>query len=107
MTSPDFVPVTDEIVKQFYGEIPPVTIRAVAAVQDGRVLGIAGVYKIGMAYALFSDLTDEFVANKRNLVIGLREVRKIMDRLHMPVYAKPETENTTLIEHAGVTVWPG
>lgn len=106
MTRVEFVPATKELVEKFYGDIPPVTIRAVAAVRDGEVLGIAGVHRMGMGYALFSEAKDEFFKNKRDVVRAIREVKKITDTLKMTLYALPQEEgNTILIDRMGAKIW--
>lgn len=106
MTAVEFVPATREHVLAFYGETYPMTLRAVAAVRDGRVLGIAGVHRIGMGYGLFSDLSDEFLKNRRDVVRGLHEVEKITKSLKMTLYAyAQDPNNTRLIDRLGATIW--
>lgn len=106
MTRVEFVPATKELVESFYGEPQQVTIRAVAAVRDGKVLGIAGVHRMGMGYGLFSDLSDEFLRNRRDVVRGLHEVEKITRSLKMTLYAKAQDpDNTVLIDRLGATLW--
>lgn len=106
MTAVEFVPATREHVLAFYGETYPMTIRAVAAVRDGKVLGIAGVHRMGMGYGLFSDLSDEFIKNKRDVVRGLHEIEKITRSLKMTLYAIPQDPgNTKLIDRLGAKPW--
>ena len=107
MTSIEFVPLTDDIAEKFWGTKPAVTIKAVVAIEDGEVIGVAGVYRIGLAYMLFSDVTPRFEVNKRNFVLGVRAVRKLIDSLKLPVYAHSLTGNNTVIKHTGAMIWPG
>ena len=106
MTDIEFLPATAELVHAYYGAPPPVTVKAIVAVRDGKVLAIAGVHRIGLAYAVFSEMSEEFMANKRNIVRGLRELKKITDGLSMKIYAKAEDENNTiLIDRIGGHLW--
>ena len=107
MTKIEIVPATPELVKAYYGEDQKPTIRAVVAVRDGKVLGIAGVHRIGLAYAVFSEMTDELKQDKRSIVRGLREVKKITGSLKMKLYAKTDDpNNTVLIDRLGAQIWP-
>lgn len=107
MTRVEFVPLTKELAVQFWGEEPPLTVRAVAAVRDGKVLGISGVHPMGMGYGLFADALPEFFEDKRNVVRAVREVRKITSTLKMTLYAiKQYEDNTILIDRLGATIWP-
>lgn len=110
MTKPEIIPVTEEIVKRFYGNIPPKTLRAVAAVRDEEILGIAGIFSIGMGWMLFADFGDEIRSDKRTMVKAVNAIRKLIANIQMPVYAKPaDIEGAeTLIEHiGGVELWHG
>ncbi len=105
----DIVPATTEIVKKFYGETPPKTVHAIAAVRDGEILGIAGIFSIGMAWMMFSDMKPEILADKRAMVRALRVIRKLVADKRLPVYANPDPNAKgadILIEHAGVEPWP-
>ena len=106
MTDIEIIPATQELVNAYYGGPPPMTVKAIVAVRDGRVIAIAGIHRMGLAYGVFSEMTDEFMANKRNIVRGLRELKKITDGLRMTVYAKAEDPNNTiLIDRIGGQLW--
>ena len=54
---------TAELLKRFYGESPKRTQKAVAAVKDGKVIGVAGVYVDDERQVMFADLTDEILGD--------------------------------------------
>ena len=104
MTKLEFIPATSEIIVDFYGHKPPVTIKAIAARREGRTIGVAGVCLRGVAYFMFSDLTTEFTGNKRDIIRGLKAMRVLLDTLKLPVFAVPDKDDV-LIRHMGVETW--
>lgn len=106
MTNIEIVPTTPEHMIAMTGANPPLTIKAVTALRDGKVLGVSGVCRVGLCWVLFSELTDDIIRDKRALVLGLREVRKLVSSLKLPVIAVPESADKSIIEHVeGVTRW--
>ena len=87
------------------GMAPPRTCRAQAAVQDGKVVAVWGIYPFNTRFMLFSNLSDEFLAKKRNVVIGIAAVWKLLaDRPKLPVlaFADPEIKGSdALVKHMG------
>lgn len=107
MTNIKIIPTTAEHMVAMTGANPPLTIKAITAIRDGKVLGVAGVCRVGMCWVLFSELTDEFLKNKRAMVKGVKEIRRMVNSLTLPVIAIPESEKPSLIEHIeGVQRWP-
>lgn len=106
MTKVEIVPTTAEHMLAMTGANPPLTIKAVTAMRDGKVLGISGVCRVGLCWIAFSELTEEIKQDKRAMVLGLKAVRKIVDSLSLPVIAVPESSEPSLIEHVeGVQRW--
>ena len=67
---------------------PPMSCRALVAEEDGQTRAVFGVYAKNTRYIMFSHLTDEFRANKRAMVIGIRALWDLIKgRPAMPVLA--------------------
>ena len=108
MTNIEIVPITGDLIREFYGEGKSPTIRGIAALQDGQVIGIAGIFRMEFGWMLFSDMKPECLQDKRAMVRGVRALQKLIETVRLPVYAKAD-ENApgadTLIEHVGVHKW--
>ena len=87
------------------GPIPRRTVRAILAVQDGeKIVGTAGVYAESSRAVMYAELSPEVLADKRNIVRGIRMLKSICSRQRIPVYslADPEIQgSSTLLEHIG------
>lgn len=68
----EFVPATPEMVVAFYGKPPASTLRAYAAVLDGRVIGMGGISYENGALVLFSEAGPELKARRRDMVRAFR-----------------------------------
>jgi hypothetical protein len=104
MTNIEIVPATQELIEIFFGEPPKRTIRAVVAVKDGEPIAVAGLFLDQSRYVLFSDLKPEMYKHKKAIVKTMRAARKLMDTVHLPVYAVPEKEpynDAVIIKHLG------
>jgi hypothetical protein len=98
------VPATADLLQRFYGAAPTRSQRAVVAIKDDRVIGVAGVYPDGERAVMFSDLTDELRADKRAVVRGIRAVLELASKRDMPVHAwaDPKVEGSErLLLHMG------
>lgn len=85
----------------FYGTEPPLTVRAIAAVKDGRVVGIGGYYlDNGMAVA-FTDINDEMT--KRDKIAGGRAVINLLKRFGGRIVAEPGENGPVAMKHFGFT----
>lgn len=108
MTKIEIVPINADMIREFYGEGQSPTIRGIAAIQEGHVIAVAGIFRMEFGWMLFSDMKPEFLQDKRAIVRSVRELRKLIETVLLPVYAKVD-ENAegadTLIEHVGVKKW--
>lgn len=98
------VPATMELLQRFYGEKPTRSQRAIVALKDERIVGVAGIYTDQERTVMFSQMTDECRKDKRTLVKGIRAVMSIAKARAMPVHAlaDPGIEGSEkLLEHMG------
>ncbi len=98
-------PATLEDMTAIDGQPPPRTCRAHAAIEDGKVVAVWGIYPINTRFLLFSSLSDEFLARRRNVVLGIAAVWKLLaDRPRLPVLAIADPEikgSDVLVRHMG------
>lgn len=97
---------TPELLEQFYGAPPARSIRAVVAVKDDQVIGVAGVYPDPRhgRQIMFSDLTDTLRAEKRAIVKGYRMVLERLVRPGIPVQTLVDNDikgADVLLQHIG------
>lgn len=100
----EIVPATGEMFARLQGPPPAVTVRAVAAVRGGDLLGVAGAYANESGWVMFSTLTDKLRADKRAMVRMMREVQRILARRRMSVVAVADPQidgSDILLEHMG------
>jgi len=97
----EIVPATAEHVLALYSEPPGRTLRAVAAVDGGRVLGVAGTYKDGDNTIVFAKMTDELRADKRAIVAGYRKVMRLFGRRVFAVCDTTIPAAAGFLEHMG------
>jgi hypothetical protein len=115
----EIVPATQQMLGQF--DPMPRTVRAIAAVEGERVLGVTGFYPEGGKLVLMASIADdarsEIDRHKRTLVRAARKVMQMAQSLRMPIYAYADPEisgSESLLEHLGFThttnriyTWPG
>ena len=116
----EIMPATAEMIRALHKELPR-TVRAIAAVEDGRVLGIAGLYPQDGYLVLFGAVAPETRAemcrHKRTLLRIVWEVLGMALRRRTPVVAMadPDIEGSErLLLHLGFMPqndgsykWPG
>jgi len=86
------------------GLLPNPTVRAVAAIDGDKVLGIGGVYLDGTRLWLFAEVEKEAWQDRPAVVKAYRAVLAMGRGLHMPIHAIPEEGNpqaVALLEHMG------
>lgn len=102
------VPATQEHVMSLYPGIRSPTIRAFSVVDNGRVLGIAGIYSSHGHWIAFANVTDDLKKRKRDVVLLSNKVVPLMkDR---DVYAIRDTGLDTsegVLRHYGFVEMEG
>ena len=88
MTRVEIKPATKEVIDRYYDGKLTRTVRAFIAVQDEKILGIAGVYVDQSRLVMFSDLSDELKQNKRVIIRGMRMFKEIARKKNLPIHAK-------------------
>lgn len=67
-----------DLIRQFYGAPLPRTVKAYAAVKDGRPLAISGTYMDCDRTILFADISDEMRQYKKTgVALGKRVMQMI------------------------------
>lgn len=99
----EIVPATTELLQRFYGEKPKRSQKAVVALKDDRVIGVAGVYVDDERQVMFADLTEDIRQDKRAVIRGIRAVMRLAgERLPVHALADPEIDGSeVLLEHMG------
>lgn len=98
------VPATMELLERFYGEKPVRSQRAIVALKDERIIGVAGIYTDTERSVMFSQMSEECRKDKRAVVRGIRAVMALAKARAMPVHAlaDPGIEGSEkLLEHMG------
>lgn len=73
----------------FYdGKPPSNSFHGFVAVQEGRVIGIAGVYYDGPVQVAFSDMKEEMKKYKKDIIRGTRLVMQMIEKRGLTVYAE-------------------
>ena len=80
-------PATIVDVKEFYGGRHTKSFRGIAAVLDGKVVGIAGISFDTCAMVLFSDIKKEMRSFKRDIVKVIPLLDKMVKGVGYPVAA--------------------
>lgn len=82
----EIVPATREMIAEHYGDVPGRTMRAIAAVKDGRVIGVAGACLLPAGQMVFGEFTDELKAHPRAMLKGWKVLRALLDQSGLPAY---------------------
>ncbi len=88
------------------GQTPKQSVRAMSAVNDcGKVVALWGIYPHKTRWLLFSHLSNEFKADKRNIAKGCKVVWEMLEeRPFMPVIAIADEDtqgSDVLLQHMG------
>jgi len=103
-TKPKIVNATPELLEKFYGQRPSHTVRAVVAVKDDDVIGVAGICIQNGRAIVFSEKKEGTTYDKRTIVQGIRRVMGIAAQKKIPVYAVADPKidgSDTLLRHMG------
>lgn len=81
------------------------TCRALAVEDSGRLMAVFGIYPFSTRWVMFAWASDEFRANKRAVVAGVRAMwHLIASRPAMPILAHADPEipgSDVLLKHMG------
>lgn len=87
----DFVPLTPELARTFYGAQPARTHRGYALLRDGRPIVVWGLIREPYRWVLFSDAHPEARAGsfeaRRLVVLGARKLVGMLQSVRGPVHA--------------------
>lgn len=81
---------------QFFGRLPPRTVRARVLEQDGRVVGLAGYYIAGGVAVMFSDMKEAIPA-----MTIWRESKAMMAEIKIPAICVAESNSGPFLERLG------
>ena len=99
-----FPPLTSSMAQQFYGELPPYSMRGRGVVAaDGELLGVFGVYYEGKTTIVaFSDFVEADILPPKARVRAGKEFMQALGEWRLPVlaYAKSERD-ARFLEHIG------
>ena len=97
------IPATSELLRQFYGEAVPKTVRAVVAMQDGQMVGVGGYYIDRKQRAvIFSDLSEYGMTKKKAIVKATRATLDMVREAGLVGVAMRQTDaSATYLEHFG------
>ena len=95
MTRCEFRQATAKDAYEFYGEKPPFSFKGVAAVKDGKVVGLGGIYREAHYLIAFTDMKDEMRESKKDIAKGCRIVHNLIIEEPRPVYAIANQDEPT------------
>lgn len=111
------VSATSEMVREFYGNDIAKSARMLAAIEDGRVIGILGMFPQGSRNVIFMDLTARLRAQPRVIFRAWTMVLRWIEQSRMPVHTMCdetiEAAERFLVHfgfrrvYQGVFVWTG
>lgn len=85
--------------EDFWGEYPPVSVRAVAFFLDGKIVGIGGWKMEGGSFVLFSEIKDGVKVEKATIFRCARIVMDMAAENKCPMHAA--TDNPRFLESLG------
>jgi len=80
------IPATKEQIKEFC--TVDKSVQAIAAVENGKVYGIAGVYICGNSQTVFTSLTEELKTRPRELIKAWAVLFAIINSRKLPTFAE-------------------
>jgi hypothetical protein len=104
----EIVPATMEMIRAVTDDPLPRTVRAIAAVEGERVLGVTGFYAENGGLVIFSGFADQTRAeidrHKRTLILCARKIMSMAREKGMPIYAICDSsipKAAVLLRHLG------
>jgi hypothetical protein len=84
---PVLIPATRELAEAYYGQKPPHTFQGLICVDEGRPLGVCGLYRDEGHVFAFSEFSEELRPHRRVLVQAVRAMVDMMDASPVTVFA--------------------
>jgi len=95
-------PATRKMVEAFLGEVK-FSQKAFAVVEDGKILGMGGIYIDNTRQILYSKSTEDFKDNKRLVIQITRKLLEVADK-KLPIHAIADENkdgSEKLLKHFG------
>ena len=102
----EVIPATKQHLESFYGRSLPRSIYAIVGIEDGKVIGLAGLYREPYRFVMFSEITPELKRHPKAIIKGFRMLQEIARKWEIPVHAQPDSSEpgaTKFLEHLGFT----
>ena len=100
----EIVPATAEMLVEHCKRFPVKTVRAIAGIEDGKVLGLAGYYLANDSIVVWTEIKPEGWKRKRDIVRGYRLLLAMVLKKGIPVVALCDDAREgakLLLEHVG------
>jgi hypothetical protein len=81
--------------ERFYSGPPRMSLRGWVAEKNGEIVGIGGVYYANGVPIAFSEITDAFRENKKDVAKGCRILMELISKTRGPVYAVANPDEPT------------
>lgn len=89
MSGIHFRPARTEDVVAYYGHLPGFRMRGVVATEDGKPVGLSGVFYLGAHPIAFSEMKPEVRSRRKDIARGVRITMDFIDTLGIGTYAVP------------------
>ena len=93
------VPATPELLKQFYGDTPLPTMRAIVGVRGNEALGLGGYFVHDARAVVFSEIKPEGLKYKKAIMKGTKQVLGMVRKAGLPAHAI--SESARYMDHFG------
>ncbi len=106
MTKPSLRNATIEDYETFYGHKPKVTIRAVVAELDGKVVGIGGIAYYKNQMVAFSEIRDDLRKYPVFIMKAAKRIAKLLDKhgkSAVAIACPKEGNSQAMLERVGFT----
>ncbi len=95
MTKCSLKPATAEAAEAFYGRPVDYSFKGIVAVEDEKVIGIGGIYRLNGHRVAFTDMKPEMRRHKREMVKSCRLLMNMIRDEKAPVYAVANQDEPT------------
>ena len=97
----EIVPATKEHINALYDEPPGLTLKAYAALDGDKVIGVAGVYWYAGNKVGFANFTEEIRKKPRVIVRGLRIMKEMLEGELMVICDPAVDKAENFLKHIG------